>query len=349
MGNRMKTCIIAQFPPPIHGLSKAVDTMFNSSLKEEFDFSKIDLTDNKRFLGNMIKLIRNKSELFYLTLSQSRMGNLRDLIVLKVIRMKKSKCIVHLHGGYYRKMVDNDLPKWQRNQNYKAISQVNKAIVLSDSLRYIFKDMLPDERIFVVPNCVDDEYLSCEEKNHKHPDGKIHILYLSNFIESKGYKDVLKMALLEKNENRGYHFDFAGRFPNEVERKFFESYVRENELQDIVTYYGVVEGQRKKELLANNDIFVLLTRYPKEGQPISILEAMGNSLAIIATDFAAISDLVIDGESGMLVPTDFSVEQVYDRIRTLDIEKIGSINHSEVVNNYTEKNYIEKLRSVFWF
>ena len=43
--NKKKICFIAQFPPPIHGLSKAVDTLYNSSLKEEFDFEKVSLYD----------------------------------------------------------------------------------------------------------------------------------------------------------------------------------------------------------------------------------------------------------------------------------------------------------------
>lgn len=63
--------------------------------------------------------------------------------------------------------------------------------------------MLPNEKIFTVPNCVDDEYLMSdeefEEKIRTLPERKVkHVLYLSNFIRSKGYPEVLKMAKLEK-------------------------------------------------------------------------------------------------------------------------------------------------------
>ena len=56
---KKKICFIAQFPPPIHGLSKAVDTLYNSelnscvSLNGEFEFEKIDITNNKNFLKNL--------------------------------------------------------------------------------------------------------------------------------------------------------------------------------------------------------------------------------------------------------------------------------------------------------
>ena len=46
---KKKVGIIGQFPPPIHGLSKALDTLYNSYLNKEFDFTKIDITNNKKF------------------------------------------------------------------------------------------------------------------------------------------------------------------------------------------------------------------------------------------------------------------------------------------------------------
>ena len=67
---KKKICFIAQFPPPIHGLSKAVDTLFNSELNSsissdgEFIFEKIDIKNNRKFfLLFFILLIFKKFEL----------------------------------------------------------------------------------------------------------------------------------------------------------------------------------------------------------------------------------------------------------------------------------------------
>ena len=56
--SKKKICFIAQFPPPMHGLSKAVETLYNSELNAsvnsdgEFEFEKVDdrfhLDENKR-------------------------------------------------------------------------------------------------------------------------------------------------------------------------------------------------------------------------------------------------------------------------------------------------------------
>ena len=78
-----KICFIAQFPPPVHGLSKAVETLFNSRLSSEYEFEKVDITNNKKFLSNLNKISKSDADLFYFTISQTKGGNLRDLMILK--------------------------------------------------------------------------------------------------------------------------------------------------------------------------------------------------------------------------------------------------------------------------
>ena len=207
--DKRKICFIAQFPPPMHGLSKAVDTLYNSVLNSEIEpegkflFEKIDIKNNKLFLKNLIKIANSKADLFYFTISQSKGGNLRDLIILKLLELQHKKCLIHLHGGYYRQLVDNDLPGWQKKANYKAIEKLAGAVVLSESLKRIFDGMIDNSKIYVVENCVDDQFLMStqefEEKIALLQNKKVlRVLWLSNFIRSKGYPLVLEMVKLEK-------------------------------------------------------------------------------------------------------------------------------------------------------
>lgn len=59
--------------------------------------------------------------------------------------------------------------------------------------------------------------------------------------------------------------------------------------------------------------FALPTRYPNEGQPISILEAMGNGMFIITTDHAGIPDIVEDGVNGIVMKK-CDVKHIYGRL-----------------------------------
>lgn len=363
--SKKKICFIAQFPPPMHGLSKAVETLYNSELNtavdsnSEFEFEKVDITKNKNFVKNLLKISRSKADLFYFTISQTRGGNLRDLVIFKLLELQHKKCLIHLHGGYYRQLVDNDMAGWQRKANYKAIKKLAGTIVLSKSLKKIFEGMIDDDKIFVVENCVDDQYLltdqEIEEKLVALKDKKVlHVLWLSNFIRSKGYPFVLEMAKAEKErvdagKEKRFHFDFAGKFFEDSEKEYFESYIKDNKVEEYVTYHGIVGGEEKRNLLKLCDIFALPTRYPNEGQPISILEAMGNGMFIITTDHAGIPDIV-GTENGMILQSNAKAGDVSDIIQSksnIEVLQVCKRNRKKIENSFKQDNYLFNMKGTF--
>lgn len=354
-----RICFIAQFPPPIHGLSKAVATLYSSTLQSKYLFRQVDTTNNRKILQTLWKIATHKSDLFYFTIAQTRGGNWRDLLILKLLQWKRSKCLIHLHGGYYRTLIEKDCGKLQRSLNYQAISHVSGTIILGNSLKNIFKGMINEKKIFVVPNCVDEEYMlnacSYKEKiNLLASQPVLHILYLSNFIESKGYKEVLELAAKVQTEQKNtLHFHFAGKFFEEKERMYFENFITKHQLENTITYHGIVSGKKKNDLLNLCNIFILLTRYPNEGQPISILEAMGNAMAIITTNHAGIPDIATNKEHGLVIDKNYiNLKEIYDYILRLDKERsllrnICERNYNIAHSNYTEQQYINNMDNVF--
>lgn len=354
-----RICFIAQFPPPIHGLSKAVETLYNSQLQSKYTFQQINITNNKKILHTLWQILTLKSDLYYFTISQTKGGNWRDLIILKLLQWKGSKCLIHLHGGYYRTLIEKDCGKFQRKLNYNAMKHIAGAIVLGNSLEYIFKEIVPQEKIAVVPNCVDEQFMlsseSCQIKcNQIKTRSTLHILYLSNFIEAKGYKEVLELAQRAKREqNHTLHFHFAGKFFEEKDKIYFNNFINNYQLNDFVSYHGIVSGEEKRNLLKLCNIFILLTRYPNEGQPISILEAMGNAMTIITTNHAGIPDIIEQGRNGFITDKrTINIEQIYDYILQLNnqrnkLAEIGQRNFDQVKSTYTEQQYIDNMDNVF--
>lgn len=338
----------------MHGLSKAVETLYNSRLKEKYHFSKIDITNNKRILQTLTALVRCKSDVVYFTPSQTRGGNIRDLLFLKMIQWRGKECVVHIHGGYYRQLVDHDLPKWQRRMNYNAVRRLAGGIVLGHSLHNIFEGMLTDDKIFVCPNCVDDAYIapSIGGKVRFTMEGKaLHVLYLSNFIESKGYREVLDLARRAEESGEGdkFVFHFAGKFFDTEEEAYFMEHSRG--LKN-VEYHGIVDGQAKADLLRQCQIFALLSRYPNEGQPISILEAMGNGMAVITTDHAGIPEITSSENGYACSKKHIDVNDIY--LYLLDcyqdrgkLTHVCERNYQEVKEKYTERQYIDNMDHIF--
>ena len=240
----------------------------------------------------------------------------------------------------------------QRKWNETALKQIDGSIVLGNSLKYIFEGLVDQDRIYVVPNCVDDEYLLSDVsvKPKKEP---YHILYLSNFIRSKGYDIVLEMAKGYKNHpgDKKLHFDFAGKFYGEDEKQFFESFVSDNGLEEVITYHGIVDGEKKRDLFKNSTFFILPTNYPKEGQPISILEAMGNGMVILTTNHAGIPDVVEDGKNGYVEQYNDSLHQNYLRyvyeIKDEEMFEIQKINMQKIDDQFREKQYVTNLSACF--
>lgn len=353
-----KICFIAQFPPPIHGLSKAVQTLFDSKLDSSIVFEKIDIKNNKKFLVSMIKILKSKADLFYFTISQTPGGNIRDLIILKLISMKKKNYIIHLHGGnYFRKMIDKEIPVWQKKMNYNLISRAKKVIVLSESLIPTFKGIIDNSKISVVPNCIDNNFLLSQEdfktKNNNIDKKKIkNVLYLSNFIKEKGYQYVLQLAKIEKEEFektgiRKFTFDFAGKFFSEKEKREFFKYIDENNLNNYIIYHGIVDGNEKSKLLKQSDVMILLTTYFREGQPISIIEGMGNGLVIIATNHTAIPDMIQNNVNGIIVDkNNIDVNDIYKKMLNIEYKTISLNNYNEC-NKYSEEEYLNNCLSCF--
>jgi glycosyltransferase involved in cell wall biosynthesis len=67
-----------------------------------------------------------------------------------------------------------------------------------------------------------------------------------------------------------------------------------------VTFLGEVGRENVKDLLTSCELLVLSSW--AEGMPLVALEAMASGKAVIGTDVGALSEIVVDSETGLLVP-----------------------------------------------
>ena len=65
--------------------------------------------------------------------------------------------------------------------------------------------------------------------------------------------------------------------------------------------------------MARADIFLLPSKW--EGMPMTVIEAMGTGLPVVASRVGGVPDMVTDGESGLLIPpTAEALAQAIERL-----------------------------------
>ncbi|MGZ4256566.1 MAG: glycosyltransferase family 4 protein [Gaiellaceae bacterium] len=82
------------------------------------------------------------------------------------------------------------------------------------------------------------------------------------------------------------------------DRPLVEEEIREQRLETAVALLG--ERDDVAEQLAEADVFALSST--SEGLPLSVIEAMAAGLPVVATAVGGVPELVVDGETGLLVP-----------------------------------------------
>ena len=94
-------------------------------------------------------------------------------------------------------------------------------------------------------------------------------------------------------------------------------------------------------LLAETDIFALATRAHghEEGCPVALLEAMAAGRACIATDVAGSRDIIVNGQSGILVPAGdaLALGQSIERLASApgDRRRFGHAALTRILERYT--------------
>ena len=356
----MKIVFIAPLPPPITGHSIVsrvlLDELEKSHQPVVVDLSKDSFKEGvdgvKRILQicgvlKEVFLKKRKSDVIYITIAESLAGNIKDLLIYIICFGNLKNMYIHLHGGTIKKML------WDR---YSIISRINEffikrmggAIISGNSHLPIFDDILPKEKIHIVPNFAQDYlFVQSEAIVQKFREKPFRILYMSNLIPKKGYMELAEafFAMPDGFKSR-IQIDFAGGFDSDISKKEFLEKIKEfTQLK----YHGIVSGEAKRMLFSNAHIFCLPTSY-FEGQPISILEAYASGCVVVTTGQSGIYDIFEDRVNGfeILPQSPHSIKEVISNIieRTEEMERIAQNNLKTALEKYRTHMYQNAVKAI---
>lgn len=179
---------------------------------------------------------------------------------------------------------------WRSAAVVTAQSKASKELVLRTS---------PHLPVKIINNGVDAERFAppsgvLEQRGQRHP---VTFACVGRLVERKGQQHLLQAADILCR--RGYADQFevllVGSGDNELQ---LHAQCAECDLQDKVTFAGVVSRGGMPQRYAQADVFVLPSY--NEGMSVALLEALAAGLPIIATETGGTAELV-DG-NGMIVP-----------------------------------------------
>ncbi len=354
--------LLGALPPPYIGPTLATEVLLFSELNDEFTLLHLDTSDHRpistlaafdltniavalgTYLRLLQKLVFSRPDLVYIPISQTTIGFLRDSVGIVLSRLFGRKVVCHLRGANFRRWLDG-ASRLTRAYVKIVYRCVDAQIVLGECLRELFRDIIPGENVFVVPNGKDVE-LPPKSGGRE----VVRVLFLANMMRTKGVLDALHCVRPVYEQAPHVEFMFAGAWNEpDVRNEIAEFLAREKDLP--ITWIGEIHGPEKYQLLRAADVFLFPTFYPPEGHPWVIVEAMAAGLPIVSTDQGAIRESVVDGVNGLIVDKN-SPSQVAEAVLRISgnaalRERMGNASRQLYEDKFTEAHMVERLRACF--
>ena len=212
-----------------------------------------------------------------------------------------------------------------------ALSEIVKATVIEEY-------GIQNEKIPVVYNGID--LLKCNPKSIYMRSTPFRILHIGRFSEQKNH-DMLLHAFAKFHEK---HADSELLLLGDGElRPRIEELISDLGLSESVTLIGVQSDVCG--FLHDADAFVLPSLY--EGIPMTLIEAMGTALPIVATAVGGVPDMLKNGESAMLTSVDvdelvrafstlYGSEELRRKLGTAALAASNKFSADEMARKYLE-------------
>lgn len=162
---------------------------------------------------------------------------------------------------------------------------------------------IPQEKIPIIFNGIDIE--NCMPKSEYRFINNIQIVHVGRFSEPKNHLEILTAILKLHNSIPNIRLSLIG--DGEL-RQTIQNFISSNKMEEYVSLIGVVDNVFS--YLYNSDIFILPSKY--EGMPMTLIEAMGSGLPIVASNVGGIPDMIIDRFSGLICEPES--DDIYNKI-----------------------------------
>jgi glycosyltransferase involved in cell wall biosynthesis len=175
-----------------------------------------------------------------------------------------------------------------------AVRHADRVIVMSEAMRRAYADAGVDStRLRVVHNAALD---GSNDSMARYADGTQQTLgVVARLSSEKGVDVALRALKLIVAEHQSVRLHIAGDGPD---RASLVGLATELGIANHIVWHGHVDNIKS----IYQQLTLLMIPSRSEGLPNAALEAMAAGVPVIATDVGGLSELVVDGRTGLLVP-----------------------------------------------
>lgn len=264
---------------------------------------------------------------------------LRAGLLALAARQRGCAVVVHAHGG--------NIETWLTTRRTRMVMRAamlpaHSVVAVWSAGRRSLAAALGETRVRLIDNGVDASRYSTADPVHQPP----RILYVGLLTERKGVLDLIEASVMLQDEGVPHELWLLGGTPDEGPAA--AEPVRAA-AEGRATLLGTRRPDEMPAAYAQADVFCLPSWW--EAMPLSVLEAMAAGLPVVATDVGDVSRVVVDGETGYVVPSR-SPGLLADALRNLltDHEarrQMGNAGRCRVVEQFSSRMTARAVSDVY--
>lgn len=288
----------------------------------------------------LFRLITSKPDIVHMHMSYKGSFT-RKWLVHRLCKAFRVKDIIHLHGSEFAKWyeaADEDRKKRIRT----LLSECDELVVLGEEWKKTVLRISHSARVRVISNAV-----ALPEQTVQWNDQRCQILFLGVLIPRKGVSDLIKAAARLRDARKLGRIRFVIAGTGEEEERL-KNEVRQSGLNDVFSFSGWVDGDKKNALFLSSQILVSPSK--NEGLPVSVLEGASYGMPIVSTDVGDIPSVVENGRNGFLFSpgdTDALAEGLLRAASRETFERMSTASRKIIETSFSIDSFFGKLLDLY--